>query len=486
MDYSRQMVEFQAMAYQILKSVSTSIFTPTERTNLLNYWYNDHPWSMGGIDYSAAAHTEEPFVFGWSGGTWVTGHGTWTMSGGSATVTGSGTTFITDGCAPGLIFWTGNIDAASGMQGYAKPAKIASCDSQTQITLEHTANYNFTATNTYTYQFGKAWDGTGTQMGLEWIDKHYGYNMQCGGCLNYPYGSPVGDYENNLYLSGVQGSIAKGLAGCADGDMRGCLIVTRNAGSWYHRNFRAFNVYNGSGFNFGSLDYSGRINNQMSRILLMLRNDLGVDYTTDNSQGHQIVLQFVHSWLGHTNYGSTAMPQGQEPVDTNIDSAHVRAMYAGMFFAGVAHDAAKWGRYYLNTLLGYGSSFTVRAIDISEAYVFLDPAISATAPPTSNVAENDYDSCVTNWSTARCAMSTEVRGRRGGLYSRSAWATSATVVGAMAGFIPSTLVMLLCYFFATGTGLLMLEATLWFDQRVNLISMAGFAFALSAMMIHRE
>jgi tyrosine-specific transport protein len=50
------------------------------------------------------------------------------------------------------------------------------------------------------------------------------------------------------------------------------------------------------------------------------------------------------------------------------------------------------------------------------------------------------------------------------------------VVGAMAGFIPSSLVMLLCYFFATGTGLLLLEATLWFDQRVNLISMAGFAF----------
>lgn len=49
------------------------------------------------------------------------------------------------------------------------------------------------------------------------------------------------------------------------------------------------------------------------------------------------------------------------------------------------------------------------------------------------------------------------------------------VMTAMAGFMPSTLAMLLCYFFATGTGLLILEATLWFDQRVNLISMAGFA-----------
>lgn len=49
------------------------------------------------------------------------------------------------------------------------------------------------------------------------------------------------------------------------------------------------------------------------------------------------------------------------------------------------------------------------------------------------------------------------------------------VMSAMAGFIPSTLAMFFCYLFATGTGLLILEATLWFDQKVNLISMAGFA-----------
>jgi tyrosine-specific transport protein len=49
------------------------------------------------------------------------------------------------------------------------------------------------------------------------------------------------------------------------------------------------------------------------------------------------------------------------------------------------------------------------------------------------------------------------------------------VVSAMAGFIPTTLAMFLCYLFATGTGLLILEATLWFDQKVNLISIANFA-----------
>lgn len=49
------------------------------------------------------------------------------------------------------------------------------------------------------------------------------------------------------------------------------------------------------------------------------------------------------------------------------------------------------------------------------------------------------------------------------------------VMSALAGFIPSTLVMIICYFFATGTGLLILEATLWFETRVNMISMADFA-----------
>lgn len=57
------------------------------------------------------------------------------------------------------------------------------------------------------------------------------------------------------------------------------------------------------------------------------------------------------------------------------------------------------------------------------------------------------------------------------------------VLSAMADFMPSTLAMLLCYFFATGTGLLILEATLWFDQKVNLISMAGFALGKAGKAI---
>lgn len=38
---------------------------------------------------------------------------------------------------------------------------------------------------------------------------------------------------------------------------------------------------------------------------------------------------------------------------------------------------------------------------------------------------------------------------------------------ALAGFLPSTVAMVFCYIFTTITGLLILEATLWFDEKVN-------------------
>lgn len=42
------------------------------------------------------------------------------------------------------------------------------------------------------------------------------------------------------------------------------------------------------------------------------------------------------------------------------------------------------------------------------------------------------------------------------------------VRSALAGFMPSTVAMILCYLFTTFTGLLLVEATLWFDAKVNL------------------
>jgi len=49
------------------------------------------------------------------------------------------------------------------------------------------------------------------------------------------------------------------------------------------------------------------------------------------------------------------------------------------------------------------------------------------------------------------------------------------VMSALAGFLPSSVAMLLCYLFTTATGLLLLEATLWFDGKVNLPSIVEFA-----------
>jgi tyrosine-specific transport protein len=48
------------------------------------------------------------------------------------------------------------------------------------------------------------------------------------------------------------------------------------------------------------------------------------------------------------------------------------------------------------------------------------------------------------------------------------------VISALAGFIPSMIAMVLAYFFATSTGLLLVEAALWFDEKVHLTSLAEF------------
>lgn len=47
------------------------------------------------------------------------------------------------------------------------------------------------------------------------------------------------------------------------------------------------------------------------------------------------------------------------------------------------------------------------------------------------------------------------------------------VVSNLAGFMPASLAMLLCYMFTTVSGLLLLEATLWFSEKVNLPSIAN-------------
>jgi tyrosine-specific transport protein len=57
------------------------------------------------------------------------------------------------------------------------------------------------------------------------------------------------------------------------------------------------------------------------------------------------------------------------------------------------------------------------------------------------------------------------------------------VLSAVAGFFPSFVAMLFAYFFTTATGLLLLEATLWFDKQVNLLSIAQFALGRAGKLI---
>ncbi len=49
------------------------------------------------------------------------------------------------------------------------------------------------------------------------------------------------------------------------------------------------------------------------------------------------------------------------------------------------------------------------------------------------------------------------------------------VITASAGFVPSTVAMLACCIFMNITGLLLLEAVLWFDDDVNLLTLARYA-----------
>ena len=49
------------------------------------------------------------------------------------------------------------------------------------------------------------------------------------------------------------------------------------------------------------------------------------------------------------------------------------------------------------------------------------------------------------------------------------------VVSALTGFMPSVLAMVFCYLFTTLTGLLLVEATLWFDGNVNLPSIVEYS-----------
>jgi tyrosine-specific transport protein len=57
------------------------------------------------------------------------------------------------------------------------------------------------------------------------------------------------------------------------------------------------------------------------------------------------------------------------------------------------------------------------------------------------------------------------------------------VITATAGFIPSTVAMLICCVFMNITGLLLLEAILWFNEDVNLLTLARYALGTAGQVL---
>lgn len=57
------------------------------------------------------------------------------------------------------------------------------------------------------------------------------------------------------------------------------------------------------------------------------------------------------------------------------------------------------------------------------------------------------------------------------------------VISAAAGFMPTTIAMMLCYGFAVMTGLLLVEANLWFKEKVNLLTLVEFALGKTGKAI---
>jgi tyrosine-specific transport protein len=57
------------------------------------------------------------------------------------------------------------------------------------------------------------------------------------------------------------------------------------------------------------------------------------------------------------------------------------------------------------------------------------------------------------------------------------------ILTAATGFFPSSLAMVFAYLFSTGAGLLLLEAALWFEGKVNLLSMAQFTLGRAGKIL---
>src|SRR6478752_4022536 len=57
------------------------------------------------------------------------------------------------------------------------------------------------------------------------------------------------------------------------------------------------------------------------------------------------------------------------------------------------------------------------------------------------------------------------------------------VISSLAGFIPSSLVFIIGWLFMAATGLLLLEANLWFNESASMVTLAGRTLGIGGKII---
>lgn len=427
-DYQRQLVGYQAVAFDLVKGSMTS----QQKLDMLEFWFRDLCWNEGGIDYTSRCTANTP----WTKAVWKIGYtgtsndltkGTVTWSAGGTTVTGSSTNFVVDGAAAGDIIYLPH----PSENGYAEPCKIASL-SASSITCEGTLTTTGGGGGNH-YAVGPGWNPAGTNLGQEWQSKYYGVQSFCGNCTNYS-GSTAPDFQNNLTIAGMIGQIQKGLAGCAEGDQRACVVVTRQGEQFVDLTLRPMWVINSNGFNADNPGYNAwRMNAANAEIIAMFKNGLvgGPDYGATNFLPG-IVRNAYHGWIS----GLDRFLPWAEPQAFSIDASKVRGAFAAKYQLAGSSTPVKEYQYWLNTLHTYNSSFVRDAAQKGQymwwLYLFHDPAITATTPVLTALGSNDYTQCVSWFGSAKCASSSTAQmntvAEWGGFWSRSAWTAAATYV----------------------------------------------------------
>jgi hypothetical protein len=414
-DYARQYQAYSAQAC----AIGCSELSPTERSNLFDYWLRDVPWSQGGIDYTAAAWTRATWKLGYVGDTYTAdlGIGTVTSSGNNI-ITGTGTNFVTRGVVVGDVVFAPIPKFNGGTQG----CKVAAV-TESQITCTD----NFHSVTSTSYAVGRGWNPADNYLASEFQAKVYAYEERCGTCTAY-VNARTPNYDNNLTIVGQVGAMAKGLAACGWGDQRGCLLAQQISEIFYDETLRQYSVINGDGVNGSNASYnSWRVNSALLELLAMHKRGIisGPDYSQNLLDDG--VEHFLHQWL--PVYGSF-MSVG-EPYAFNYNATNFwRAAFQSLHLLPTSNTRAKEMEWFLQQKMDYNGAADLQYNGSSYLWWLLlmrDPALTQQAPRTTLLTQNDYALCVANFGAGECDNNA-THGERGGILARSGWGNADTVM----------------------------------------------------------